>query len=114
MILFYAKYALYQGRCGAYDIPGKKGDVLAEKKFRENVELIVQEANDNVMKLLQNDNANLLNGVDIEKNVADAANKASKKGMSADEDDKEEDKEETKEETKGEDDNLKDDQDAKG
>lgn len=53
-----SEYALYQGRCGDYDIPNDTADSLghtqAEKKFRENVENIVQEANDNFSKLLQN------------------------------------------------------------
>ena len=53
-----SEYALYQGHCGDYDIPNDtkdaQGHTNAEKKFRENVENIVQEANDNFSKLLQN------------------------------------------------------------
>ncbi len=53
-----SEYALYQGRCGDYNIPGdtkdNNGHTLAEKKFRENVEAIVQEANDNFTRILQN------------------------------------------------------------
>ena len=53
-----SEYALYQGRCGDYNIPGDRKDAnghsLAEKKFRENVEAIVQEANDNFTRILQN------------------------------------------------------------
>ena len=112
------EYALYQGHCGSYDISGKNGKILAEKKFRENVEIIVQEANDNVMKLLQSDNANLINGVDVEKIVAEATSKVAKKTLVGDDEDKDEDKDEEKgedkDEVKGEDDNLMDDKDAKG
>ena len=57
-----SEYALYQGRCGDYNIPNdykdSEGHTLAEKRFRENVEAIVQEANDNFSKLLQNGNSN--------------------------------------------------------
>ena len=57
-----SEYALYQGRCGDYNIPNdykdSEGHTLAEKRFRENVEAIVQEANDNFSKLLQNGNGN--------------------------------------------------------
>ncbi len=75
------EYALYQGRCGAYNISGKNGKELALKKFRENVELIVQKANDNVMKLIQSDNANLINGVEIEKTVEKSSNNAAEKAL---------------------------------
>ncbi len=71
-----SEYALYQGRCGDYNVPNNKvckdGHTLAEKIFRKNVEVIVQEANDNFTKLLQNDN-NPLNGSDITKSVAHAS-----------------------------------------
>lgn len=47
-----SEYALFEGRCGVYDTD----DVTAEKKFRENVEAIVQKANDNFVKLLGDNN----------------------------------------------------------
>ena len=57
-----SEYALYQGRCGDYNIPGDHkdadGHTAAEKRFRENVEVIVQEANDNFTKIFQNGNGN--------------------------------------------------------
>ena len=57
-----SEYALYQGRCGDYNIPGDHkdaaGHTAAEKRFRENVESIVQEANDNFTKIFQNGNGN--------------------------------------------------------
>ena len=57
-----SEYALYQGRCGDYNIPGDHkdadGHTAAEKRFRENVEAIVQEANDNFTKIFQNGNGN--------------------------------------------------------
>ena len=72
-----SEYALYQGRCGDYsplrDKVCSDGHTLAEKKFRKNVEVIVQEANDNFTKLLQNDN-NPSNGVDITQTVLTRSN----------------------------------------
>ena len=72
-----SEYALYQGRCGDYNIPendiDEDGHTPAEKIFRKNVEIIVQEANDNFTKLLQNDN-NPLNGADITNSVLTASN----------------------------------------
>lgn len=67
-----SEYALYQGRCGDYNIPDNEkdeyGHTPAEKVFRKNVEIIVQEANDNFTKLLQND-SNPLNGTAITNSV---------------------------------------------
>ena len=48
-----SEYALYQGRSGDYDI---KDDAEAQKLFRQRVELIIQNANDNFGKLLKSDN----------------------------------------------------------
>lgn len=54
-----SEQALYEGRCGIYDVPNdspdEEGHYKADKIFRERVEQIVQEANDNFSQMLQND-----------------------------------------------------------
>lgn len=53
-----SEQVLYEGRCGIYDVPNdtpdEEGHYKADKIFRERVEQIVQEANDNFSQMLQN------------------------------------------------------------
>ena len=53
-----SEHVLYEGRCGIYDVPNdtpdEEGHYKADKIFRERVEQIVQEANDNFSQMLQN------------------------------------------------------------
>lgn len=45
------EYSLFQGRSGDYNIENDSNGVLAEKKFRENVENIIREAKNRFMQL---------------------------------------------------------------